>query len=105
MGEIGRKLLICVAGFLFGCMLIIAPFVVISGFLAPKKPPVIEQIIEHYGSYDNIVDDYIPETNSIVKVVEEYPSCKEIALEMDINNVRGLDEIYFVKKDLSYTRK
>ena len=45
MGEIGSKLLICVAGFLFGCMLISTPFVVISGFLAPKKPPVIEQII------------------------------------------------------------
>lgn len=88
-----------------GHFLVYVPLSVTAKIIDLKKPPAIEQVIEHYGSFDNIVDDYIPETKTIVKVVNEYPSSKEVVLVSNISKYHSIRKTYFVKNDMTYTKK
>lgn len=99
-----EKLYIYIMCFFMGHFLVYVPLGVTAKIIAPKKPPVIEQVIEHYGSFDNIVDDYIPETKTIVEVVNEYPSSKEVVLVTNISKYHADRKTYFVKNDMTYTK-
>ena len=94
------------ASFLLGWAIVIIPVLCVAAFSVPEEQPVMEQVISHYGSYNNIVDDYIPEIKTMVTVVKEYPSCKEIFLDTHINKeYRVIRKTYYVKNDMSYTEK
>ena len=92
--EEGFGLWPLVVGLVLGVVSFVVVYPIWSANATQKELAFQKEFFGRYQSYDDIVDDYLPDKAIRVEVSEKYPSGKVVT----INHRKE----YFVKKDMSY---